>query len=411
MSLAAYTEGFEQFAAARPAAERPARREHYQRFLAAGFPTPRIEEWHYTDLASLGGRRFVPAAGGGAAPKATLPDDADGLLYINGGLAGTTGDAAALHGENISDSSDGVTALNAAFATGGLSLRLGRNEQRPRPIHVLAVGTAGSAPAMVHQRHRIELGENAAATVVFQFLGQSAERLTTQVIEVNLAPGARLTLYRLQDEHAEATLLTRIDARLGRDSRLDAVAVDCGSGLVRHDFNVVLAEAGAEAALAGLYMPAPGGHVDNQTRVVHAAPHCRSRELFKGIIDAKARAIFVGKVVVQPGAQKTDSEQHVANLLLSRKAEVNAKPELEIYADDVKCAHGATVGQLDDKALEYLRSRGIAPAEARALLLRAFGAEVLERIAIPALRQNLAARLGLSQEEAFEEETFQEIVE
>jgi Fe-S cluster assembly protein SufD len=255
---------------------------------------------------------------------------------------------------------------------------------------------------MVHQRHRIELGENAEATVLFQFLGQGAERLTTHVIEVDLAPGARLTLYRIQDEHADATLLTRIDTNLHRDSRLEAVAIDCGTGLVRHDFNVVLAEPGAEVALAGLYQPAPGGHVDNQTRIVHAAPHCRSREQFKGIIDAKAKAIFVGKVIVQPGAQKTDSEQRVANLLLSRKAEVNAKPELEIYADDVKCAHGATVGQLDDKALEYLRSRGIAADVARALLLRAFGAEVLEQLAIPALRHRLAARMGLAVEEIFE---------
>jgi Fe-S cluster assembly protein SufD len=148
-------------------------------------------------------------------------------------------------------------------------------------------------------------------------------------------------------------------------------------------------------------MPAAAGHTDNYTRIVHAAPHCRSRERFKGIVEARARAVFVGKVVVQPGAQKTDSEQHVANLLLSKKAEVNAKPELEIYADDVKCAHGATVGQLDDTALSYLRSRGIGAAEARALLLRAFGGEVLERIALPALRESLAQRLGLGSEDHF----------
>ena len=405
MTLAAYTEGFEQFAASRPAEQRPARREQFGRFLAAGFPTPRIEEWHYTDLAPLSGRRFSPAIEHGTSSTAELLADADRLVYINGQLDRTHSTASELHAENLltRESGDSVTALNGAFATGGLSLQLGRNERRPRPLQVLAAGVAGDSPTMVHQRHRIALGENAEATVVFQFLGQGAERLTTQVIEVDLAPGARLTLYRLQDEHADATLLTRIDARLSRDSRLEAVVVDCGTGLVRHDFNVVLAEAGSEVVLSGLYQPAPGGHVDNQTRIVHAAPHCRSRESFKGIIDAKARAIFVGKVVVQPGAQKTDSEQHVANLLLSRKAEVNAKPELEIYADDVKCAHGATVGQLDEVALEYLRSRGIAAADARALLLRAFGSEVLDKIAIPALRQSLATRLGLGAEDSFEE--------
>lgn len=404
MSLAAYTDSFEQFAGGLPAGQRAARREQYERFLKAGFPTPKIEEWHYTDLAPLGERRFSPAAEGGVVPVAELLADADRLVYVNGRLDPTHSTVATRHGENSTASDgDSVTALNAAFATGGLSLRLTRNQRLPRPLQVLAVGIAGAAPAMVHQRHRIELGENAEATVLFQFLGQGAERLTTHVIEVDLAPGARLTLYRIQDEHAEATLLTRIDASLRRDSRLEAVVVDCGTGLVRHDFNVVLAEAGAEVALAGLYQPAPGGHVDNQTRIVHAAPHCRSREQFKGIIDAKAKAIFVGKVIVQPGAQKTDSEQRVANLLLSRKAEVNAKPELEIYADDVKCAHGATVGQLDDKALEYMRSRGLAADVARALLLRAFGSEVLEKIAIPALRHSLALRMGLAAEESFEE--------
>ena len=405
MTLAAYSEGFEQFAAGLPAGLRAARREQFGRFLAAGFPTPRLEEWHYTDLAPLGERRFPPATEGGTVPVAELLADAERLVYINGRLDLAHSTAADLHAQNSTgdpagDGSDGVTALNAAFATGGLSLQLGRNERLPRPLQVLA---AGAGPGMVHQRHRIELGENAEATVLFHFLGQGAERLSTHVIEISLAQNARLTLYRVQDEHAEATLLTRIDVKLQRDSRLEAVVVDAGSGLVRHDFNMLLAEAGAEVALSGLYQPAPGAHVDNQTRIVHAAPHCRSREQFKGIIDAKARAIFVGKVLVQPGAQKTDSEQRIANLLLSRRAEVNAKPELEIYADDVKCAHGATVGQLDDTALEYLRSRGIAGADARAMLLRAFGAEVLDKIAIPALRQSLALRLGLGAEDGFVE--------
>lgn len=402
MSLAAYRETFDQFAAGLPDAQRAARREQLGRFLAAGFPTPRNEAWHYTDLAALNERQFIPAPAAELPPAAELLADAERLVYVNGRLDSVHSTATALHGDNpAADNGDAVGALNAAFASGGLRLNLGRNERLPRPLQVLLAGVADAAPAMTHQRHRIELGENAEATVLFQFLGRGGGRFGTQAIEVRLAAGARLTLYRVQDETADATLLTRIDAQLGRNSRLEAVAVDCGGGLVRHDFNVVLAEAGAEATLSGLYMPAAGGHIDNQTRISHAAPHCRSRELFKGIVDARARAIYVGKVVVQPGAQKTDSEQRVANLLLSRKAEVNAKPELEIYADDVKCAHGATVGQLDEKALEYLRSRGIGADEARALLLHAFGVEVLERIGIPALRRSLASRLGLAQEEAF----------
>jgi Fe-S cluster assembly protein SufD len=400
MTLAAYAENFERFAVQLPKEQQAARRAQFDRFLAAGFPTPRIEEWHYTDLAPLAERRF-DLAGPAEAAELELLDETDHLVYVNGQLDRTRSSAAKLHQDIpvASEAGDSVAALNAAFASGGLNLRLGRGERLPRPLQLLAIG-AGAAPAMVHQRHRIELGENAEATVIFQFQGRSAARLSTQVIELNLAPGARLTLYRLQHEHADATLLSRIDASLGRDSSLQAVSVDSGSGLVRHDFNVDLAGPGAEAILSGLYQPAPGGHTDNHTRVIHNAPHCRSREHFRGIIDARAKAVFNGKVVVQPGAQKTDSEQRVANLLLSKKAEVNAKPELEIYADDVKCAHGATVGQLDDTALEYLRSRGIDAATARALLLRAFATAVLERIAIPGLRRQAELRLGLGDAQA-----------
>jgi len=402
--LAAYAESFERFAASLPEPQRAARRAELQRFLDAGFPTPRLEEWHYTDLAPLAERSFALAGPVEAFSFEVLPD-ADQLVYLNGQLDRGRSTAAELHADSLPGQADGdsVTALNGAFSSGGLHLRLTRGKALPRPLQVVVAGVAGDAPAMVHQRHRIELADHAEATVVFQFCGDGGGRLATQVIEVRLAPGARLNLYRVQDEQAEATLLSRIDARLDRDSRLHGVTVDCGSGLVRHDFNVSLAAVGAEVSLAGLYQPAPGSHLDNHTRIVHAAPHCRSRERYKGIVDARAKAIFVGKVVVQPGAQKTDSEQHVANLLLSKKAEVNAKPELEIYADDVKCAHGATVGQLDDLALGYLRSRGIAAAAARALLLRAFGSEVLDRITLPALRQQLASRMGLGAEDALTE--------
>lgn len=402
--LAAYAESFERFAAGLPEPQRAARRAQFERFLDAGFPTPRIEAWHYTDLAPLAAQQFIlPAA---AADQSLLPQllaEADHLVYRDGQLDRTVSSAAELHADSLpgSDLADSVTALNTAFAGGGLNLKLGRGQRRDRPLQVVVAGAA--ARTMVHQRHRIELGDNAEATVLFQFVGRAGPRLGTQVIDIILAAGSRLNLYRVQDEQDGATLLTRIDARLGRDSRLHAVTVDCGGGLVRHDFNVSLAAPGAEVGLNGLYRPAPGAHLDNQTRIVHAAPHCRSRERYKGIVEERARAIFVGKVKVEPGAQKTDSEQHVANLLLSKKAEVDAKPELEIYADDVKCAHGATVGQLDDTALGYLRSRGIPAAEARALLLRAFGGEVLEHIALPALREQLAARMNLASADDFAE--------
>ncbi|MDR3419106.1 MAG: Fe-S cluster assembly protein SufD [Nevskia sp.] len=402
MSLAAYAERFERFAAALPEAERAARRAQLQRFVADGFPTPRLEEWHYTDLAPLSQRAFEPAAGGNAALAPHFLAGTDRLVYVGGMLVSADSTAPERHSAAAPAQDEGVYALNAAFARDGLLLRLGRGERLPRPLQVLIAGADGAVAAMTHQRHRIELAENTEATVIFQFLNQGGGGLATHVIDVRLAPGARLNLFRIQDERADATLLTRCDVRQERDSVLHAVSFDCGGGLVRHDLNILLAEAGAETGLYGLYQPAAGAHLDNHTRIVHAAPQCRSREQFKGIVDARARAIFNGKVVVQAGAQKTDSEQRVANLLLSPKAEVNAKPELEIYADDVKCAHGATVGQLDETALEYLRSRGVPPAEARALLLRAFATEVLDHVPLAPLRAALAARLGLAGTDAWE---------
>jgi Fe-S cluster assembly protein SufD len=325
--------------------------------------------------------------------------DAARLVYLDGSLdpaSSTAGEWHAAGAEVAQD--DGVFALNAAFARGGLHLRLGRGERLQQPLQILIAGTAPAspdAPRMIHQRHRIALEQNAEATVVFGFLDLGAGGFATQVVEIDLAPGARLNLYRIQDQGADQTLLTRFDVRQQRDSALHTVTADCGLGLVRHDFNVVLDQPGAEIGLYGLYRPGAGAHLDNHTRIVHAAPRCRSREQFKGILQERTRAVFNGKVVVQPGAQKTDSEQQVANLLLSPRAEINAKPELEIYADDVKCAHGATVGQLDETAFEYLRSRGIGTAEARALLLHAFGGEVLERITLAPLRRMLTVRFGL----------------
>lgn len=397
-ALAAYAARFEQFAAGLPEPERRRRRAHLDGFLAAGFPSVRQEQWRYTDLSALAAADFGPASAGSAAQPPLL-GGADHLVYANGVLDAAGSSAAAWHGLAVpAAETDGLAELNAAFDRGGLQLRLAAGERLPRPLQVL-LAASGSEPGMVHQRHRIELGDHAEATVVFHFLRDGGSHLATHRIDIRLARGASLKLYRIQDG-GEGTLLTRIEVEQHRDSTLHAVVVDCGGGLVRHDFNVVLAGAGAATHLSGLYRPQTRAHLDNHTCIAHAAPHCTSRELFRGILGERTRAVFNGKIVVQPGAQKTDSEQRVANLLLSPRAEVDAKPELEIYADDVKCAHGATVGQLDEVALGYLRSRGIPPEQARALLLRAFAVEVLRAIALPQLRAALEARLGFAAEGA-----------
>jgi Fe-S cluster assembly protein SufD len=396
--LASYADAFERFSTGIPAAQRAARRKRLGEFLELGFPGRKAEDWRYTDLTGLATTNFADASSATASLKEAFLPRTDRLVYINGRL-----DKAQSTADELSDwvaadgkSDDGVIALNAAFARPGLNLKLGRNATIARILHIVIASHPEKLPTMSHQRHRIELGEAAEATVVFDFIGTGdGSRLVTHTLDIQLAAGARLRLYRTQNESAGATLLTRIDAKLARDSRLEATCIDGGRALARHDLNIELAGPGAETLVQGLFMPTTGAHIDNHTRIIHAAPHGRSRELFKGIVDERTRAVFNGKIVVQPGAQKTDSEQRVANLLLTRRAEVNAKPELEIYADDVKCAHGATVGQLDQTALGYLRSRGIDVDTARALLLHAFASEVLNKVEPAALRERLQRQLRL----------------
>ena len=240
--------------------------------------------------------------------------------------------------------------------------------------------------------HRIALRPGQQAVLVLHEIGGDVSCLAMHNLELELADNAALTLYRIQQPGAATNLISRLDARVGRDARFTCVGLYAGGALARNDLNVALEAPGAQAELHGVLAPAPGEHLDVHTRLDHRAPHGRSRESFRCLVPAKARAIFNGKVIVHPGAQKTDSEQHVDSLLLSPGAEVNAKPELEIYADDVKCAHGATCGQLDEDALYYLRTRGLDLPAARRLLLRTFALEVLDRIAHQPARE-LAARV------------------
>ncbi len=397
--LATYSVQFERYANALTAAERAPRSVQFSRFLASGFPDKHQEDWRYSDLSRLAEQNYEPdVTTADVSPIAVLPD-ADALVYINGHLQDAPS-TSHWHSDTceLPPPSTGVDALNAAFATGGLRLRLDRGTKLEKPLQVLFISRAEAQASMSHQRHVIELGDQAEATVLLDFSGDGGERLATHFFEVRLGRGAKLNLYRIQNEAAGGTLVTRIDVKLSRDAKFEALTVDLGGGFIRHDLDVVLAESGAETTVAGLYAQAKRSHIDNHVRAVHAAPHCTSRMTYRGLVDEKTKAVFNGKVVVQPGAQKTDSEQRIANLLLSRKAEVNAKPDLEIYADDVKCAHGATVGQLDEVALAYLRSRGIAREVARAMLLRAFALEILDRIAWPALRTRIESALHLPSE-------------
>ena len=381
MSLSQYSDAFQHLAKKLPEAVRSQREESLLRFIAVGFPTRKLEDWRYTDLSALAAKPF-------ALPSPVAPDlsrlalaDTEQVVCINGGDGALT----ATH-----DGDSSVVALNTAFAREGLNLQVGAGQLTAQPLHVLT-WTESDKPVMVHLRHRIRLEANAEATVILHHAGRG-DYLTTQVTEIELGANAKLTLYRIQDEGAGSTHLAQTDAQLARDSVLTAVNIDLGFGLARQDFNVNLNDAGAQVNLHGLYAPTGRAHVDNHTRIHHRAPHCSSREFFRGVVGGSARAVFNGKVYVHEHAIKTDSETRVANLLLSKTAEVYAKPELEIYNDDVKCAHGATFGQLDADAIYYLRARGLNADVARALLTQAFAQEIIDRIGHVGLRQLVTRR-------------------
>lgn len=376
---------------------RALRADAWARFAAQGLPGRRDEDWKYTRLNALD---RVPA---GTAPlpqaaPAGLPEGAR-LVFAGGRLVpawstlpaapGVTltslADALAADGEALRARlrSDGANAparafacLNDALFEDGLWLTLAPGARLDGPLHVVHLGGAGNASS--HLRLLIDLGEQAEAQVVEHYLGLGAEPYHVNVLaQATLAPGARLRHVKLLAEGAAGIHVGDFRVRVGRDARFESHLVAAGGGLLRQDLDVDLGEPGGECSLRGLTTAGSGEHVDFHTRIEHRAPHCRSEETYKGLVGGNGRAVFNGRVHVHPGADKTDSAMTCANLLLSDRAEVDAKPELEIYADDVKCSHGATVGQLDEAQLFYLRARGIELAAARALLMTAFARDAL----------------------------------
>ena len=374
------SESFEAAFARLPQAQRTQRSAAWQAFRETGLPRKHAEDWRYTDLSPLAQAQFI------AAPLAhpDLPPlaGAETLAFVNGYVA--DGSLALVTPMEPAPLRCGISALNGALASDGLNLRVAAGKVR-EPLYVVT-WFGGTDRGMAHLRHRIELGANARATIVVHETGDAAPFFATQVFDIELGDNAQLDLYRVQQPGPATQVITRLDARLSRDARMNSVSLHGGSALARHDVNLRLDGPGANAQLHGLLAPAAGAHLDVHTRLDHAAPHGYSRETFRALVPAGARASYNGKVIVHRGAQKTDSEQHVDSLLLAPGAEINAKPELQIDADDVKCAHGATCGQLDEDALYYLRARGIALPEARKLLLGAFADGILQRFAFEPAR-------------------------
>ncbi len=421
-----WSEAFTQAPFSGPAWLARRRQEAFARFEADGFPRPGDEEWRQTNVAPIAATPFALSDPRKHDASFLPPASAPSLAFLNGVPVGSASDdlppgvlAAPLSKLLAGDAGmlephlaavapvvrRPFSALNTAFLREGAAIVVPAGRVVEEAIHVMYGSSPEDGPIVAHPRTLVIVGEGSQVTVVETFAGRrpGGPVLTNSVTELVLGAGAIVHHVRIVDEDG-AWHVGAVQAIQERDSRLTSHNVCLGAALTRLDIGSKLAGSGAECVLNGLYLGEGHQHVDNHTTLEHASPHCPSRELYKGILSGNARAVFNGRIVVRPDAQKTDAKQSNRNVLLSGEATVYTRPQLEIYANDVKCTHGATIGRLDEQALFYLRARGIGKTEARALLLRAFAAEVLERIPVPAVRQwleqTVAERLHLEMEPA-----------
>ena len=399
-------EAFRRDAGFGPEPVRAARDAAFQRFLDRGFPTTRDEEWRFTNVAPIADTPFVRARAAAVDPGALQPYRFAGLptiVVVNGRLvesdalpAGVTLTTLSALGWAMPSSAARTHAaanpfvdLNAAFFEDGIVLLVAPKTVVADPIHVLAVSAAGADPAMASPRLIVHVGERSELSIVESYAGVGGVALTNAVTELTLEPDAVVHHVKVQRELPSAFHVASLFVELGRASTLTSHAVTLGGRIARNDIVAELAGEGAECTLNGLYLADGDALVDTHTVIDHAQPHCPSHEVYKGILAGRARAVFNGKIIVRPDAQKTDAKQTNKALLLTDHAQINTKPQLEIFADDVKCTHGAAIGQLDEDALFYLRARGIGESDARSLLIHAFAGDVLGGITIGAVRERV----------------------
>jgi Fe-S cluster assembly protein SufD len=389
------------------------------RFEQLGFPTVRDEEWKYTNLATLSKENFQPALA-----SVELSTDIDRYAYpetrnahlvvVNGFLREDLSTKTGLDeivatdlfsavadarynkiarkylARNANYHDNAVKALNTAFLQSGVFLWIPKNVKLETPLQITFLSDANGDKRASFPRLLVVADENSSATLIESFVSTGDEsHFTNAIAEIVVKDGARLEHYRLQNENRNVYHIATTAAELGRASSYDATSINLGAQLARHDISVVMDHEGAGCWVDGLYVAGANQHTDTHSVIDHKQPHCTSHQLYKGILEDNARAVFNGKIFVREGAQKTDAMQTNKNLLLSQQARVDTKPQLEIYADDVKCAHGAAVGQIDEEELFYLQTRGMNPELARSLLTYGFAEEVIGKIKIDSIRAQL----------------------
>jgi Fe-S cluster assembly protein SufD len=394
------------------------RKDALEQFDRLGFPTTKHEEWKYTDIKGLLKQDFDFAPINHSISTSAydiqdllIPDtEANILVFVNGiyqaGLSKIVSssqdivikdftEAYTTHGSIIDSyfakfaayKTNAFVALNTAFAQKGTFVHIPNNKVVEKPVIIYHIADTSASKPVAMPRNLLVAGKNSQASVVEVYLTKGeGTSFTNTVTEIVIQENASLEHIKIQNVGSEAYNIGTTQVYQVRDSKLFSVTVSLNGAIVRNDLNIVLDDQNCEANLYGLYMPTGKTHIDNHSLVDHAKPHSYSNELYKGILDGKSTGVFNGKIFVRQDAQKTNAFQSNRNILLSKEASMNTKPQLEIFADDVKCSHGATTGQLDEDMLFYLRSRGISLEKAKALLMHAFAADVVNQIKIESVR-------------------------
>jgi Fe-S cluster assembly protein SufD len=410
--LGTYLESFTGFQKRAAGRELPwlseLREDAFARFCEVGFPTTHDEDWRFTNVSAIARTPFQLALATGVSEhelqRFRVPGAACQLVFVNGhfvreisvieklpagvivnGLAEeieANPDTIKAHlGRYLNIQRDAFSALNTAYAEDGAYVHIRKGIVLEAPIYFLFISTASHQPLMTHPRNLIIAEQESQATIVEDYVsvGESTAFCNTAT-ELVAGENAIVSHYMIEREHRQAFNVSTLRLQQGRNANVSSHSVLLGGGLVRNNVHPVLAGEGGECLINGLFIGNGRQHLDNYMLVEHASPHCGSRQFYNGILDDHAHGVFHGRIVVHKDAQKTDAKQTNRNLLLSDDAQIDTKPQLEIYADDVKCTHGATIGQIEENALFYLRSRGIDEISARKLLLLAFASECLDRM-------------------------------
>jgi Fe-S cluster assembly protein SufD len=411
-----YAESFDPAAPGLPGATLPwlaeLRSQSAERLARAGLPSTRVERWKYTNLNGLAAVRFAsPGAAAAVAENALqstpLIENAYRLVFIDGQLRRDLsseeapprglrllGLAEALNRDpnlvsaylsEANSSDDAITLVNLAFMTDGFVALVEVDAIIDTPIELSFIGSSHDQPLAMHGRNLVIMGAGSRATLIETYGGRGVY-WSNPVSQIRLAENAELRHYKAQMDSAAAFHIASTSVHSAAGSRYESFVLAAGAALARNEIRVALDGEGAACRLGGSYLARGRQHVDNTTEIIHAKPHTTSDEVYKGVLDDQSRGVFQGRIVVQPHAQKSDGHQLNKTILLSDRAEIDTKPELEIYADDVKCSHGATAGELDDGALFFLRARGIDVAEARRMLVTAFVGDAVDGISAEAVQ-------------------------